>query len=181
MIHVEAAGPVGETARFRDPIMIVSPSPMGMVLKTLLLLFLFSQLFRDFDIIVENCSDDRNHVGLNNPSANALCAPNSYVNDTLESQVPFPHVHHIFASSLFQNAYQALDPSIDGQDISNTSRGCSEVGEVVQRVDERQCRGAIESSSVIQGSGDGHRCLVDIGYAEIDFPHDGPPNSDCVS
>lgn len=46
---------------------------------------------------------------------------------------------------------------------------------MVQRVDEWQCRGTIKSSSVIQGGGDGHRCLVDIGYTKIDFPHFGPP------
>lgn len=43
---------------------------------------------------------------------------------------------------------------------------------MVERIDERQCRGAIESSAVVQGCSDPHRCLVDIRDAEIDFPHD---------
>ena len=44
---------------------------------------------------------------------------------------------------------------------------------MIERIDERQRRRAIESSTVIQGRSDAHRCLVDIGDAEIDFPHDG--------
>lgn len=44
---------------------------------------------------------------------------------------------------------------------------------MIERIDERQRRRAIESSAVIQGGGDADRCLVDIGDAEIDFPHDG--------
>ena len=44
---------------------------------------------------------------------------------------------------------------------------------MVERIDERQRRRAIESSAVVQGGRDADRCLVDIGDAEIDFPHDG--------
>jgi hypothetical protein len=50
---------------------------------------------------------------------------------------------------------------------------------VVERIDKGKRGCTIERSSVIQGSGDAHRCLVDIGDAEIDFSHDGldPHNS----
>jgi hypothetical protein len=44
---------------------------------------------------------------------------------------------------------------------------------MVERIDKRQRRRAIEGSAVIQGCSDANRCLVDIGDAEIDFPHDG--------
>lgn len=43
---------------------------------------------------------------------------------------------------------------------------------MIQGVDERQCGGAIESPSVIQGSCNPHRSLIDIGNAKIDFSHD---------
>lgn len=43
---------------------------------------------------------------------------------------------------------------------------------MVERIYQRKCRGTIERSSVIERSGDAHRCLIDIGNAEIDFSHD---------
>jgi hypothetical protein len=44
---------------------------------------------------------------------------------------------------------------------------------MVERVDEWEGRCAIECSSIVEGSRDAHRCLVDIGDAEINFSHDG--------
>jgi hypothetical protein len=44
---------------------------------------------------------------------------------------------------------------------------------MVERIDEWEGRGTIESSTVIQGCSDANRGLVDIGDAEVDFPHDG--------
>jgi hypothetical protein len=44
---------------------------------------------------------------------------------------------------------------------------------MVERIDERERRRAIEGSAVIQGCSDAHRSLVDIWDAEVNFPHDG--------
>jgi hypothetical protein len=44
---------------------------------------------------------------------------------------------------------------------------------VIEGIDERKSGGAIECSTIIQGGGDADRCLVDIGNAEINFPHVG--------
>jgi hypothetical protein len=71
-----------------------------------------------------------------------------------------------------ENADQPFDAAIDRQDITYTSRRGREIGEVVERIDERQGRSAIESSTVIQGGRDAHGCLVDVWDTEIDFPHD---------
>lgn len=42
---------------------------------------------------------------------------------------------------------------------------------MVERVDQRQGRCAVERTAVVEGRGDAHRRLVDVGDAEIDFPH----------
>ena len=44
---------------------------------------------------------------------------------------------------------------------------------MIEGVDEWEGRCAIECSSIVEGRGDSHRCLVDIGDAEINFSHDG--------
>lgn len=44
---------------------------------------------------------------------------------------------------------------------------------MVEGIDKWEGRCAVECSSIIQGGGDAHRCLVDIWDAEIDFSHDG--------
>jgi hypothetical protein len=79
---------------------------MVMVVDLLLLGLLcpFTALFDNFDIIVKYCGDDRDHVGLDHAGADALCAPDTNVDDTLEGEVPFPHTHHIFAATLFEDA-----------------------------------------------------------------------------
>lgn len=80
-------------------------TPMTLVMIGNLLLFRFFRLFTtlldDFDVVVEYGCDHGDHIGLDYPSPDVLGAANSYVDDALESKVPFPHVHHIFASSLF--------------------------------------------------------------------------------
>jgi hypothetical protein len=50
---------------------------------------------------------------------------------------------------LLQNADEALDASIDGEDVPDASRGCGEIGEMVEGVDEGEGRGAVESTAVI--------------------------------
>lgn len=44
---------------------------------------------------------------------------------------------------------------------------------MVEGVDQRQGRSAVEGASVIEGGGDADRGLVDVRDAEIDFSHDG--------
>jgi hypothetical protein len=136
------------------------------------LLRLLPAPIHDLDVVVEDSSDDWNQVGLDDSGADVLRSSDADIDDTLEGQVPFPHVHHILAPPLLQNAHQSLDPAIDRQDIPYAGGGGCEIGEVVEGVDEWEGRGAIEGSAVIQGGGDADRGLVDIRDAEIDFSHD---------
>lgn len=43
---------------------------------------------------------------------------------------------------------------------------------MVERIDKWKRGGTIKRSSVVKGCSDAHRCLIDIGDAEIDFSHD---------
>lgn len=43
---------------------------------------------------------------------------------------------------------------------------------MVEGVDEREGRGAIKGSAVVQGGGDADRGLIDVWDAKVDFPHD---------
>ena len=42
---------------------------------------------------------------------------------------------------------------------------------MVERVDERQGRGAVEGAAVVEGGGDADRRLVGIRDAEVDLTH----------
>lgn len=153
----------------------MAPVATVVILDLLLLglLGLLTTFVHDLDVIVKDGSNDRNHVGLNHAGPNTFGASNSYVHDALEGQVPFPHVHHVFAPALLEDADESLDSSIDGQNVSDAGgRGC-EVGEMIKRVNQGQGRRAVEGPAVIQGGGDAHRRLVDVGDAEVDFPHFG--------
>ena len=44
---------------------------------------------------------------------------------------------------------------------------------MVERVDERERRCAIEGSAIVQGRRDADGCLVNIWDTKVDFPHDG--------
>ena len=44
---------------------------------------------------------------------------------------------------------------------------------MVERVDERQGRGAVEGAAVVEGGGDADRGLVGVGDAEVDLTHGG--------
>jgi L-fucose mutarotase/ribose pyranase (RbsD/FucU family) len=95
-------------------------------------------LVDDLDVVVENGCDDRHHVGFDDTRPDVLRATHADVEDALEGQVPLPHVHHVLAPALFEDAYQTFDAAIDGENVAYACRGCGEVGEVVQRVDERE-------------------------------------------
>lgn len=101
--------------------MTVTPMTMVVVsnLFQLRLLCLFAAFIDNFDVIVEDGCDDRNHISFDDSSPHVFGPANSYVHHTLESKIPFPHVHHILTSSLFQNADQSLDAAIDRQNIAN--------------------------------------------------------------
>lgn len=165
----EGGGVLGATP------MVVTPVTMVVILDLLLLgLFsLFAALVDDFDVIVEDGCDDRDHIGLDHARADVLRASDADVDNALEGQVPLPHAHHVLAPALFEDAYQALDAAVDGEDVTDAGRGGGQVGEMVEGVDEREGRGAVERSSVVEGGGDADRRLVDVGDAEVDFPHDG--------
>lgn len=155
--------------------MVVSAVTVMMVVDLLLLglIGLLATLIDDSDVVVEDGGDDGNHVSLDDSGADVLGASDADVDDTLESEVPFPHAHHVLATALFEDAYEALDASIDGEDVSDARRGGGEVGEMVEGVDERKGRGTVEGATVVKGRGDTDGRLVDVGDAEVDLPHDG--------
>ena len=126
-----------------------------------------------FDVIVEYCSDNWNHVCLHHSCPDILRSSDSNIHNALKRQIPLPHVHHILTPPRLEKAYQSFDTSIDGEDVSYPGGGGGQVSEMVERIDERQGRCAIEGPAVIQGRCDADGRLVDIGDAEIDFPHDG--------
>lgn len=134
---------------------------------------LFAALVNDSDVVVKDGGDDRNHVSLDDSGADVLGAADANVDDTLESEVPLPHAHHVFAAALLEDANKTFDASIDGEDVPDAGRRGGEVGEMVEGVDKRKGRGTIEGAAVVEGSSDAHRRLVDIGDAEVDFAHDG--------
>jgi hypothetical protein len=88
-----------------------------------------------FDVIVENRGNDGDHVSFHHTGPYTLRAAHSNVDNTLESQAPFPHFHQVLAPALLEDAYQALDAAINGEDISNAGGRCCEVGKVIKRVD----------------------------------------------
>lgn len=113
------------------------------------LLCLFPALINSLGIVVENSGDDRHHVSLDNTSANVFRASNANIDNALEGKVPLPHSHHVLATALFENADEALDAAIYGEDIADASGRCGEIGEMVERVDEGESRGAVESTAII--------------------------------
>lgn len=153
---------------------VAAAMSVTMVVRLLRLLGLLANLLHDFQVIVEDCSDDRQNIRLNDPGPDGLCAPNPDIDHTLKGQVPFPHIHHILIPALLENADQPLDPAIDSQNVADPTRRSGEIGEMVKRIDEREGRSAVEGAAVIQGRGDAHACLIGTGYAEVGFPHDDP-------
>ena len=109
----------------------------SMAMVVILDLLLLAALLDDPDVIVQDGGDDGHHVGLDNPSADGLGASYADVNDALEGQVPLPHIHHVLAAALLEEADQPLDAAIDGKDIPNAGGGCGQVGEMVERINQR--------------------------------------------
>lgn len=99
----------------------MTPVTVVVVLQLLLLglLGLFATLLNHFDVVVEDCGNDGHHVSLDDSRPDTFSAADSNVHDALESQVPFPHVHHVFAAALLQNADQSLDAAIDCENVSD--------------------------------------------------------------
>jgi hypothetical protein len=86
------------------------------------LLGLFTTFLGNLDVVVEYCGNDGNHVGLDDSRPHWLGASNPYVDDALEGQVPFPHIHHVFTTALLQNADQPLDSAINCENFSDACR-----------------------------------------------------------
>jgi len=131
----------------------------------------FPALIDNLDVVVEDGCDDGHHVGFNNPRADVFGPSHADVEDALEGEVPLPHVHHVLASALLEDAYQSLNAAIDREDVPYPGRGGCEVGEVVERVDEREGRGAVEGAAVVQSGSDADRSLVGVRDAKIDLAH----------
>jgi hypothetical protein len=85
------------------------------------LLCLFSEFLDDLDVIVKNCRNHRDHIGLDDAGPDSLCAPNAYVDDALKGQIPLPHVHHVFAAPLLQDTDKLFDAAIDREDVADAS------------------------------------------------------------
>lgn len=94
---------------------------MLMIVHLLLLgLFsLFAAFIDNLDVVIENCRDDGNHISLDHASADIFSSSNANVDNTLEGQIPFPHTHHILAPTLLENAYETLDASVNGENITD--------------------------------------------------------------
>lgn len=97
------------------------PSTRSLFLDRLLFRFfrLLPAPVYDLDVVVENCSDNWDHVCLYHPSPNWFRASDADIDNTLESEIPFPHIHHVLASACLEQADQSLDAAIDGKDISD--------------------------------------------------------------
>lgn len=64
-----------------------------------------SNLIHDFNVVIEDGRNDRNHVGLDNPCPDILRTANTNVDDALEGETPFPHLHQVLAPALLEDAY----------------------------------------------------------------------------
>jgi hypothetical protein len=153
--------------------MLVTPVAVVVVMDLLLLglLCLFTALVDGLDVIVEDGSDDGDHIGLDNAGADVFRSSDADIDDTLEGKVPLPHSHHILTATLLQDADQTLDAAIDSEDIADASRRCGEIGEMVEGVDEGESGRAIQGPSIIKRRGNTNRRLVDVWNAKVDFPH----------
>lgn len=85
----------------------------------------------DFQIVLQNGSNDRHDIGLNNTRADVFGATDTNINDTLESQVPLPHFHHVLLSALLENVDQLLNATINGENVSDSSGRSGEISKVV--------------------------------------------------
>jgi hypothetical protein len=97
---------------------------------------LFSASINHFDVVIEYCSNDGNHICFYHPRPDILRASDPNIDNALESQIPFPHIHHIFASPRLEKAYQSLNTSIDCQDVPYPCGGGRQICKVVQGIDE---------------------------------------------
>lgn len=101
LIRLERAWAIGERA------LAVLVAPLSVMLFDLLLLRLlglFSTLLNHFNVVIQDGSNHRDHVGLHNPSPDGLRSPDTNIDDALEGKIPLPHAHHILASALLENA-----------------------------------------------------------------------------
>lgn len=130
-------------------------------------------LIEDLQVVVEDGGNDGHHVGLDDPCPDALRAAHTDVDNTLEGEAPFPHLHQILTPALLEDADESFDAAIDGEDIADSSGRGGEIRQMVQGVDQRQGRSAVEGPAVVKGGGDIDGRFVHIGDAEVDLSHDG--------
>ena len=76
-------------------------------------------LVDDLDVVVEDGGDDGDHVGLDDAGPDIFRAADANVEDALKSEIPLPHVHHVLAAAMLEDAYEALDAAVDGQDVAD--------------------------------------------------------------
>ena len=125
------------------------------------------------DVVVQKGGDYRDHVGLDDSGADLFRASHTTVDDTLKGQTPLPHFHDILAPALLEDANESFDAAINGENVAYSSRRGSEVGQMVERVNQREDGGAVERSAIVEGGGDVDGSLVHVRDTEIDLPHYG--------
>lgn len=131
-----------------------------------------ADLVKDLQVVVENGGNDWDHVGLDDSGPHGLGASHANVDDALKGETPFPHLQEVMISALLEDADETFDATIDSENITDAGRRSREIGEMIQGVDQGEGRSAVESAAVVQGGSDIDSGLVDIGDAEVDFPHD---------
>ena len=131
----------------------------------------YPQLFNDSNVVIQQRSNNGHHIGLYHSSSYVFGAANTNVYDALKCKAPFPRLHHVSPSASLQDADQLLDPSIDGENFADAGGRDCKVGEVIQGVDKREGRRAVQGAPIVEGGCDIDGRLVDIRNAKINFSH----------
>jgi hypothetical protein len=112
---------MGGAVRKRGRLSVFSMAVVVVINLLLLgLLALLAAFFNHLDVVVKDGGNDWNHIGLDYSRPDIFGSTNAYVHDALECKVPFPHAHHILTPTLLEDANQALDASIDGENVSDS-------------------------------------------------------------
>jgi len=74
-----------------------------------------STLVDHANVVLQNCSNDRDHISFHHSGSYAFGATDSNIDDALESEVPLPALQEILCvSALFEDADQPFNAAIDG-------------------------------------------------------------------
>lgn len=104
---------------------------------------------------LEHADGDGYHAGFDDPCPDTLAAADADVDNALESQTPLPYCLHLLDGKSTklgrrglwdgsEDANETLETSIQCDHFSDAWRGRGEIGEMVERIDERQGGGAVD-------------------------------------